>query len=250
MSKPIILHSRTRSARTSDDSGTTIIKSIITNCVTSVGAYEHTPLASPRHFVPSLAYFSVRALVETPELVHALGSFRLSCSSQRVRTVLRQLIRHRGRWEDVDWSQVDPRLWAVIVQVFSDLPFHSRAYPHLALSDRHLPLLLEIPSTSCFSFITILSLASHSDIDDNNIAQLKPLSSLCYLDLSSTSVSSHGVQRFSRTLDPDTRQGPWALRVIRLASCRLTSDALTSLSVFPLLSLVGTCALAHIGIPN
>jgi hypothetical protein len=244
--KPIILHARYKS-RTTDDAGTTIIKSAIANTLTCAGPYEDVPLRTPRHSVPSLAYFCVRRLVDTPEQVHSIGKYRTSCASNRShsKNTLRQLTRHRGPWEDLDWSTIDPRLWAVMAQVFSDLPDALRTYS-IALSDKYLPLLQEIPSSSHFSLVTILVLPGCREMGDDTITELRHLPSLCYLDISTTSVSSHGIERLARTLDlgdgtTAQRQGPWGLRVIKLVDCDfITKLALPSLTSFPLLSLVGT----------
>lgn len=142
--------------------------------------------------------------------------------------------------------QLDPRLWAVIAQVFDYLPLGLRTYT-ISLNDEALPLLQRIPNTATFSLMTILELPSCTALTDSSIFQLKDLHSLTAFDASSTQISSYGLLSLTRTLqmndpleEPRRLRGPWALRILRLKHCTKIDDAIyATLPKFPLLSIVG-----------
>ena len=250
MSRPITLwdHKR-RVKQTTDDAGTTIIKSIIPSGLPIPGPYEAQTKSYV--FVPSLVSLAITKLSEYPDQLNALGHIRLryeAPSSRCSHSILRELIPgYEPNAPDFDLQRVDPRLWATLVQVFSDLPETFRTY-HIPLSDKHVPLLQRIPSTSHFSFLTILDLSRCRELTDNTILELKPLFSLCAFDASETSLSGYGIKSLSMTLgwkDTDgnhlrERRGPWGLRILNLRNCRnVNNDIFDCLHKFLLLSLLG-----------
>lgn len=183
--------------------------------------------------VPSLVWFCVSALYRHPDQLHLLGGVRLN---------------YRRELNDIDLYNLDPRLWATLVQLYDRLPDKLSAY-QLPLNDTHLPLLQEIPSTPSFSLLTILDLPACKDLDDATIINLKPLHSLVAFDASSTALSTDGIQRLTNTLllrEPDDEhahlmyRGPWPLRILRLRNCaKVTNDVYPHLAKFPLLSIIG-----------
>lgn len=246
MTKPIVLWNSTQTT-SSDDAGTTIIKSVLPPAINQ-GIYEdnHQHLTSFR-YVPSLAYFAIQRLVDYPDLID-LGIARIHCiqpSSSSKFDVLRALL--PGFKDDASFSlsQVDPRLWAVIVQVFANLPKRLKAYP-IPLSDKHLPLLQRVPATQYFCLVTVLDLAGCPALTDKTIVELKALASLCALDASSTALTGLGIKRLSVTLlrdetgRRDLASGPWRLRMLRLRNCRCVDNTVySSIAAFPLLCVVG-----------
>jgi hypothetical protein len=143
-----------------------------------------------------------------------------------------------------DASIMDPRLWAVVIQVFSNLPDHWRTYT-IAFQNEHLPLLQYIPSSERFALITVLELPSSKQVSDDWIVNLKHLHALAGLDLSMTSISSFGISRLANTLIwsqelDQIRLGPWNLRILDLRGCQnVDSELYKALGKFPLLCLVG-----------
>jgi hypothetical protein len=143
-------------------------------------------------------------------------------------------------------TNVDPRLWSAIIQLYQNLPESLRSYS-IALSDEHLPLLQCIQSSKHFCLVTILNLRGCKQLADDTIHKLKSLHGLCALNASETSLSSHGIQRLSETLcwsDNEarvaTRRGPWRLRVLRLCRCTKIDDKVFApVGKFPLLSVLG-----------
>jgi len=251
MSRPIILwDTRRHTSQTSDEAGTTISKSVHPPTVHVQGPYE-SETDDPRVYVPSLLYFALKSLFEYPEQIHALGPLRLRYqvpSSSHLYDVLRELIPcYDPSDPDFSINSVDPRLWATIVQVFSDLPDTFRTY-RIPLADKHVPLLQQIPSTPHFSLITILELSGCLELTDETIIQLKCLSGLCALDASGTELSTHGLKNLSRTLmwsedDNATikeRRGPWAIRILNLQNCmNIDNGIFICLPKFVLLSVIG-----------
>jgi len=208
------------------------------------GLYEsgHSTDASARKGagVPPLAYFCIRILVDYPDQIHSLGSHRIRCQPQ----VLRAL--SPSAFGDIDaparcLCKLDPRLWSVIAQVYSDLPKELRNY-HIPLGDRHLPLLQAIPSTPSFALITVLNLARC--VSDETSHALKSLHALCALDLSQTTISHLGIRHFAPAIasEPsDTRNGTRGLRILRLCNCReITNQVIGAVSNFQLLTILGS----------
>jgi hypothetical protein len=213
------------------------------------GPYEDNDQHATRfRYVPSLAYFAIRRLVEYPDLID-LGMARIHCiqpSSSSKFDVLRALLPgFRDNHASFSLSQVDPRLWAVIVQVFANLPKRLKVYP-IPLSDKHLPLLQRVPATQHFCLVTVLDLACCRALTDKTIVELKSLTSLCALDASSTVLTGLGIKRLSGTLlrdengQPDVASGPWRLRMLRLRNCSYVDNTVYSaIAAFPLLCVVG-----------
>ncbi|CAL1704766.1 unnamed protein product [Somion occarium] len=137
-------------------------------------------------------------------------------------------------------ANVDPRLWAVIIQTVSPLPEAFRTYT-LPLSDIHAPLLQQIPSTPDFALLTVLELRGREEVDDQTVVQLGDLHNLAAVDLSLTVLTSWGIKTLSKTLltseDTGKRRGPWGLRIIHLRDCMKIDDSIFDcLPKFPLLS--------------
>ncbi|KAF8902098.1 hypothetical protein CPB84DRAFT_1846509 [Gymnopilus junonius] len=188
--------------------------------------------------VPSLVSLCVCALVPFPEQVHRLP-VRLHPR------FLDELIPDHP-------SLLDPRLWAVIVQIFDPLPA-SLASCTLPLADTHLPLLQTIPATPAFSLLTLLALDACPHLTDDSIVHLKFLHTLAALDASNNNLSSYAIQSLAATLDSQDIRGPWHLRILSLRNCRqVTNDAFPHLLRFPLLSVIdlrGTRCLPNSSIP-
>ncbi|KAI0721116.1 hypothetical protein C8T65DRAFT_705571 [Cerioporus squamosus] len=205
-------------------------------------------------YVPPLIYFCIKALLEYPDHVHGLGPARLHYvppTDGHAFDILQALIPtyrpFSPNHEDFDLRMVDPRLWAVLIQIYEGLPALFREYT-LPLSDHHLPLLQTIPSTDFFSLVTVLSLAKCRELTDDSVLKLRDLHTLAALDASVTALGSWGVQRLAKSLDwtegdneqyPE-RRGPWGLRVLYLKDCiNIDDTVLAHLPRFPLLSVVG-----------
>lgn len=219
------------------------------------GLYEssHNTSVSSRIVaaVPPLAYFCIRILIDYPDQVHSLGSHRIRCQPQ----VLHAL--SPSTFSDIDTPahclcKLDPRLWSVIVQVYSDLPGGLQNY-HIPLGDRHLPLLQAIPSTPSFALITVLNLARC--VSDETSHALKSLHGLCALDISQTSVSHLGIRHFAPEIasdSSDVHYGTRGLRILRLYDCpKITNKVVGAVSSFQLLAILGPyppqtcCQTAH-----
>ncbi|TFY82094.1 hypothetical protein EWM64_g1917 [Hericium alpestre] len=256
---PIILWHNHTEQRT-DDAGTTILTSICPPpALFDPGPYEDTRRdadrdSNPLRYVPSLAYFCIKSLLQYPDQIHGFGSPRIAYERPAISLtydILRALVPSYDPWpeegveDSLDLPKVDPRLWAVIVQVFTNLPDEFRVYP-IALSDKHLPLLQHIPQRDDFSLLTILELSHCSHLTDDTILELKALHGLCALDASETPLSAQGILRLSRTLawadghdNASSRRGPWQLRILYLRNCKNVKNAVfDALPAFPLLSIV------------
>lgn len=213
-------------------------------------------------YIPSLKFFCIRKLLEYPDEVYRLGTTRIHYQppeSLQEFDLLRALMpsfRHQGQEDSItaedyfqfDLTTVDPRLWAILIQLLDNVPDSLRIY-RLSLCDAHLPLLQQIPSTPTFSLVTILELGGRSEVTDDTITELGRLNGLGALDLSRTSISSWGIIRLCKMLklsEPESNEegprlkGPWGLRVLYLKDCmNIKEDVLGGLNKFPLLSVVG-----------
>lgn len=191
MSKRIILWQTERVVST-DGAGLTILSSLSPpNAYFRPGPYLDYPNTLPR--VPSLSYFCIKQLVNTPELVYLYGvprPYRVP-SSPRDPDVLQTII-PRNRQGHVDLAKLDPRLWAIIIQVYTNLPHWLRIY-RTALSDKYTPLLQHIPATEHFSLLTVLELPGCSHLNDDTIIHLAALHTLCALDMSSSTLTVQGI---------------------------------------------------------
>lgn len=255
MSRPIRLW-RPRQTSTSDDAGITILKSILPQWPLRPPPYEVADKGrdKPSH-LPSLAYFCIRALLDYPDQVHTLGPLRLTYRAPETPDacdILRELIPWYRSDQPLDMAQVDPRLWALLVQLYNNIPAQFHRYT-LPLGDRHLPLLQYIPSTPDFALITILELPGCTELTDRNVVLLKDLHNLCTFDASGTALGVWGVKTLTATLrfaaaeaaDMSSavygRRGPWGLRILSLRNCmNINNKVHHYLSMFPLLSVVGT----------
>ena len=209
------------------------------------GLYEngHSVDASAREVagVPPLAYFCLRILIDYPDQLHSLGSHRIRCQPQVLRALSPSTFSDVGAPAHC-LCKLDPRLWSVITQVYTDLPKGLQNY-HIPLGDRHLPLLQAIPSTPSFALITVLNLARC--VSDETSHALKTLHGLCALDISQTSITHLGIRHFAPTItsEPsDARYGTRGLRILRLCDClEITDQVISAVSNFQLLATLGSC---------
>ncbi|TFY72701.1 hypothetical protein EVG20_g300 [Dentipellis fragilis] len=260
---PIILW-HTPQENTTDDAGVTILKSTLPPpALFDPGPYESSrrvergqpELNTSLRYVPSLAYFCLKTLLPYPEEIHHFGPPRFRYERPSLPfayDIIRALIPSYCPWPDhcdeegLRLSEVDPRLWASIIQVFTELPDELRVYS-LALSDKYLPLLEHIPQRADFSLLTVLELPGCPDLTDDTIFELKALHGLSAFDASATQLTAQGLLRLSRTMtwaegetNASKRRGPWQLRILRLRNCRLISNRVfNALATFPLLSVIG-----------
>ncbi|KAH9951354.1 hypothetical protein B0H21DRAFT_278463 [Amylocystis lapponica] len=255
MSKPIILWRRD-AVLTSDEACTTITKYALAPPPTKPPYEPSTvPDTTPRtlSYVPSLAYFCIQQLIEHADQLHNLGQSRLAYQrphSSKTYDILRALIPSYRHDSLLDHSQVDPRLWSVIIQIYTGLPANLRRYT-LPLADPHLPLLQRIPSTPHFALLAVLELPGCPELTDETVVELRALHGLCALDASGTVLTTRGVRTLAKSLvfaeDEEEldgtmsrpRRGPWGLRILSLRDCvDVRSDILDCLTLFPLLSVV------------
>ncbi|KAI1795912.1 hypothetical protein LXA43DRAFT_881195 [Ganoderma leucocontextum] len=255
--KPIVLWTPTATL-TSDEACTSIYQYQLAPPPSSIRApYQSQPTPTKSlSYLPPLQFFCIKALLEWPDQVHALGPAQLRYRPPldwNAFDIIQALIpTYRPLspdHDDFDIRLVDPRLWAVLAQIYQDLPPAFRTYTS-PLSDVHLPLLQRVPSSSHFSLITLLSLSRCRHLTDDTVLELRGLHTLAALDASVTALGSWGLYRLAKTLswsdgedDPDEapqRRGPWGLRVLYLNNClNIDNRVLSYLSRFPLLSVVG-----------
>ena len=207
------------------------------------GLYEniHGAGASTRTGpVPPLAFFCIRTLLDYADQVHCLGSHRLRSQPDVLRALAPPTFGDPGTSTRC-LCKLDPRLWSIIVQVYSDLPKGLQNY-YTPLGDRHLPLLQAIPSTPSFALITVLNLVRC--VSDETSHALRSLHGLCALDISQTSVSHLGIRHFAPTITnkpSDPRCGTRGLRILRLCDCpKITDQVIAAVSNFPLLAILGS----------
>ncbi|KAI0065347.1 hypothetical protein BV25DRAFT_1671610 [Artomyces pyxidatus] len=260
MSRSIILW-RNHREQSTDDAGTSITSSVLAPPIYfTPGPYEESDSATTQggalRYVPSLSYFCIKILTESPEQVHPFGAPRLVYqppASPEDYDILRALIPSyypslNGNFgiNGFKIGQVDPRLWAVLIQLFVGLPDVFSTYL-IALSDKHLPLLQHIPATTHFSLLTVVDLHGSPHLTDDTILELRALHGLVALDASETTLTAQGIRRLSGTLlwtddgeiDSRRRRGPWQLRILRLRNCRKVGNlVLEHLEAFPLLTVV------------
>ncbi|KAH9048110.1 hypothetical protein EDB84DRAFT_1411074 [Lactarius hengduanensis] len=254
MRQPIILWQNERTLST-DDAGVTILSSVSPpRTYFQPGPYydEDVDVAGPARcpkplsHVPSLSYFCIKHLVKIPEMLYNYGPARPYRSPEYPgdSDILRTL--PRTPQCNVDLSKVDPRLWAVIVQVYSDLPSGLHIY-RTALADKYLPSLQRIPTTEHFSLLTVLEIPGCSHLTDDTIVRLAVIHTLCVLDASNTPLTAQGIRRLSGTLRwgddgvdiANQRRGPWQLRILSLRNCKQVTDNIYQcLESFMLLAVV------------
>lgn len=176
--RPIILYPRDRSTHSYDDAGISVIKSVLPDTTPVAGAYESISSPAPVSYVPPLAYFCLRKLVDYPDAASGLNGPRLRYQqppTRRTFDLIRALIPHAFRAheesETLCLCVVDPRLWALLIQVYSNLPNAFRRFI-LPLGDKHLPLLQTIPSNANFALVTVLELIKCDSLTDDVRLQL------------------------------------------------------------------------------
>ena len=242
--KPIHLWSA-KSVETTDDAGIQITVTQFPSLNKAASPlYETSGRAESRGTkfkrLPKLAHFCIKTLVDYPEEIHTIGETRLQLNEDY--DVLHTLI---PKWSTSKFSiaQVDPRLWAVLAQIYSNLPPILSTYP-ISLSDRHLPLLQFIPSTPDFALVTVLDLRKTKNLRDDTIIALKALHNLCVLDAGGTEITADGIRRLALTVTINgdgERRGPWTLRVLRLVDCtKVDGTIFRHLAKFALLTALGT----------
>lgn len=213
------------------------------------------PAAARYKYVPSLSLLCILRVYTTPDQLHLLGGLRLNYMTAE----------HRGQFDllhalvpgfrpaEYTSTQLDPRLWATLVQIYDELPKCLRTY-NIPLSDEHLLVLQYVQSTPTFTLITVLNLARCNMLTDANVICLKPLTTLAALDASYTSLSDYGIKSLAGTIvwsdEDQVYRGPSSLRVLKIRGCsKVTNNICASLLKLPLLCLVGQCCDAAISIP-
>ncbi|KAF8519911.1 hypothetical protein BU17DRAFT_47354 [Hysterangium stoloniferum] len=242
---PIFLKSA-KSTQTVDDAGVVITKHVFPTYNEGPYHEDHIPYymkaITGLNYVPSLAYFSIRALWKVIDRINFDGCPRLTYHAESHTPLLKSLIPFLGpETRPLDIKYVDPSLWGTLIQLYVDLPAFFHVYP-IPLSDKYLPLLQGIRSTLDFTLITVLNLSACGYLSDDTISQLKPLTNLCVLDMSRTAVSSWGIKMLSMCLvrNDDERFGPWGIRIWSMRGChKIDNKVKEVLGKFPLLSVVG-----------
>ncbi|KAF9532971.1 hypothetical protein CPB83DRAFT_903454 [Crepidotus variabilis] len=183
------------------------------------GPYVHS---QPSFGVPSLLSLCIQSLLPYPDQIHQLP-VRLNLTST---ATLRDFL-----------PPLDPRAWAVLVQVFAALPSQFRTYT-APLADEHVPLLQSIPCRSDWCLVTVLELRACEHLTDDTIFNLKILRTLTAFDASkNTRLTPYAIKSLGSTLGDSL--GPWQLRILSLRECtRITNDVYEHISVFPLLSVI------------
>ena len=170
----------------------------------------------------SLVSLCIKALVPFVDQIHGLP-YRLHLRS----ATLDELI--------PDPAHVDARLWAVLIQIYDNLPTFLTSHK----TDTHLPLLQSIPSTPSFSLITLLELSSCPHLKDSTIVELRFIHTLTAFDAAQSTLSPYAI----KTLASFT--GLWQLRILSLRNCKsITDDAFPHFTKFPLLSVLGQFSLS------
>jgi hypothetical protein len=235
--KPILLFP-VRPRQAADTSSASRIPSRI-----PVGLYEsvHGTRAptQPKGPIPPLAYFCIRTLINYPDQVYPISSHRIRCQPEVLSALSPSTFIGINTIIDC-LCKLDPRIWSILVQVYSGLPYGLQDY-YTPLGDKHLPLLQAIPPTPSFALITVLNLAGR--VSDKESHALKFLHGLCALDISDTSISHLGILHFApavSTEQSDQLYGTRGLRILRLNNCRkITNQVINALTGFPLLAILG-----------
>jgi hypothetical protein len=170
--RPIILCPR-KQTESYDEAGVTVVKSVLPDTTPVPGAYESISTRSNTSYVPSLATFCIRKLVEYPDAASGLGGpqirYQPPLSRQEfdiIRALVPSAFHPQEEAELLCLCTVDPRLWALLIQVFTNLPETFRRFL-LPLGDKHMPLLQSIPSNSNFALITVLELMKCNSLTDD-----------------------------------------------------------------------------------
>ena len=205
-----------------------------------LGLYESVYATRPptrEGSIPPLAYFCLRALANYADQVNGIGPHRIRYQSEVLRTLSPSTFRDTRATVQC-LCKLDPRIWSIITQVYSDLPKGLQNY-YIPLGDRHLPLLQTIPPTPSFALVTVLNLAGR--VSDETSHALKFLHGLCALDISGTAISHLGIRHFAPTATMEPSGGTRGLRILRLNNCRkITNQVFNALSTFPLLTVLGS----------
>jgi hypothetical protein len=250
MSRPIILWdaSRRRTANI-DDGGVNVIGTLLAPMPPpGPDDYDDKRTYSPFYYVPPLQFMCIARLVQHPQGIEAIHTLQLAyqSGSKQKFDILRAFIPTydpEDPLRQLSLSSVDPRLWAVLIQVYSHLPDSIRTY-RIPFSDKHVPLLQRIPSTPNFTLLTILELPDCPELTDNTVQELRYLDGLTALDASRTMLSADAVRILLSTCnwgDDEAKRGPWGLRILCLRECRYVDDRVFKyISGFRLLSIAGS----------
>ena len=166
----------------------------------------------------SLVSLCIQSLVPFPDQLHLLP-VKLHLRSRELIDLLIP-----------DPANIDPRLWAVLVQIYTSLPPFLASHS-LPLAHTHLPLLQSIPSTPSFSLITLLDLPQ---VTDDTIFQLRFINTLTAFNATQSALSPSAIKTLA------SFKSLWQLRILSLRNCRLiTNDVFPHLENFPLLSVLG-----------
>lgn len=249
---PIVLRAPATLVTSVDESGSSVTTANLGSAPNSEGPYSSINLLSRAKGVPPLSHFCILVLLNYVDQLPSLDARPVYKKWQQL-DVLKSLLGpadgpdYDPKDGSVNLSQVDPRLWATIIQLYANLPPFFLRYD-IPLSDKWLPLLQRIEpksigTTDGFTLITTLDLSNQLLLTDENVVDLKGLHQLCTFDCSYTALSNRGVDRFSKTLmirDGEQKIGPWKLRVWYLKGCGSIDDQVTShLEKWPLLCLIG-----------
>ena len=131
-SKPIVLWTP-KATLTSDEACTSIIQYSLAPPPSAIPTPYHSQATSPSQtslsYVPPLAFFCIRALVEYVDQLHTLGPFRRPYQSPAdghdfdiLQALIPSYRPHSSHHSEFDLRVVDPRLWAAIAQIFENLP--------------------------------------------------------------------------------------------------------------------------------
>ncbi|KAJ3827940.1 hypothetical protein F5880DRAFT_1533801 [Lentinula raphanica] len=205
-------------------------------------------LTTDYRYVPSLVALCIRRLALYPDQISGVALTYTPPPDSSKFDILKALIPTYNE-ESFALSAVDPRLWATLVQIYSTtLPEELRTYP-ISLADTRLPLLQCIPSTSSFSFITILELPGCPHFTDDSLTAIKPLHNLIAIDASETKISAWGLKKLlmpalslnqvAEESDSLSNAGPLGLRILRLRNCNAIDNTIfSSLQKLLLLSVI------------
>jgi hypothetical protein len=259
MNHPIILWDPVPST-TTDEAGI-VIEKLALPPPPPPGPYERTQ-PSVFSYVPPLTFLCLQKLAPYAHQLDALGDVRLSYRkpiSRQTFDLVAALVPGydaMGQAQHPDLSLVDPRLWAVLVQLYSGLPDAFGSY-RIPVSDKHVPLLQRVPQTSHFSLITVLELPGCRKITDRTLVGLKHLNSLSALDVSGTRITANGIRILLGTRiwgeehdGTRERKGPWGLRILSLRDCRSVDKTLYKyVGEFELLSVLGAFVAGFVLVP-
>ncbi|KDQ06687.1 hypothetical protein BOTBODRAFT_192902 [Botryobasidium botryosum FD-172 SS1] len=237
---PIVLGAPAVNTSSLDGSRTAVTSANLGSAPYAEGRYVGSVPA--RNPVPTLSHFCVLALVSYADQIPAMEA-RPSYKRWQRLDLLKTLLGKNYEVEDgsVNFSHLDPRLWAILLQLYENLPPIFLRY-NIPLGDKWLPFLQRIQPSKAFTLIVTLDLSSQKCLTDDSIVNIKSLHQLSTFDCSNTRITSRGVEQLSKTLpfrDGKEKIGPWKLRVWYMRCCIYIDDGVGRFLVkSPLLCLV------------